>query len=557
VGEEGTLNMQDVKKFLDAFLDSPNSGVIAIKGDWGAGKTYFVTHYLQDRPAIASKLVSFVSLFGLSDIEEIRRRVFPSAISAKKLKEGKKAGWLQRSLGLARKLPKISDFETALQALEDYYTRDLLIVFDDVERKADSLSLKNFLGLVNFLSEHANCKVIIILNEDQLADDDKKELGIFREKLIDREVLFAPSYLDNAKLFFHDPKLFDRALDVFTRAECRNLRVINKCHLAVKEFERELSALDAWRQQAILEQVIVLACLFYQFGGRVDFSKLQSFYFQSLFTKGEEKETEDAQILKKIGYISKDFDEVIISYLQTGLFDPKALTPVVETQAAKGQRDDLEREEQEIYKLLWANFRGTGEEFCEKMSRFLDHNQERLNWDEILQASKALQATGFKGDIHKWADAFILRNAPNFSFEQCNNFSLAAHSVESKKAIRDRLKSLLKQRSPKDIIYAMFKNSGWNPEDTAVLNEYSVDEYVKWLREEDDENLLHMLQNFVQTFNPKQSTPEWKSIGEKVFAAFRILCRGNSFVRHKLINNVRVAPELLDEPVLDSPQQQE
>jgi tRNA A37 threonylcarbamoyladenosine biosynthesis protein TsaE len=52
--------VQDVKKFLDAFLDSENPGVIAIKGDWGAGKTYFVTHYLQERPAISNKLVSFV-----------------------------------------------------------------------------------------------------------------------------------------------------------------------------------------------------------------------------------------------------------------------------------------------------------------------------------------------------------------------------------------------------------------------------------------------------------------------------------------------------------------
>jgi hypothetical protein len=50
--------MQDVKKFLDAFLDSENPGVVAIKGDWGAGKTYFVSHYLQERPAIANKLVS-------------------------------------------------------------------------------------------------------------------------------------------------------------------------------------------------------------------------------------------------------------------------------------------------------------------------------------------------------------------------------------------------------------------------------------------------------------------------------------------------------------------
>jgi hypothetical protein len=70
---------------------------------------------------------------------------------------------------------------------------------------------------------------------------------------------------------------------------------------------------------------------------------------------------------------------------------------------------------------------------------------------------------------------------------------------------------------------------------------------MKWLREENDERLLNMLKSFVQTFNPKQSNPEWKSIGEKIFAAFRILCRGNSFVRHKLINNVGVPPEFLDE----------
>lgn len=546
--------MQDVKKFLDAFLDSENPGVIAIKGDWGAGKTYFVTHYLQERPAIANKLVSFISLFGLSDIEEIRRRIIPSAISAKKLKEGKKTSWLQRSLGFVRKLPQVSDFEAAVQALEDYYTRNLLIVFDDIERKATSLPLKNFLGLVNFLSEQANCKVIIILNEDQLSEDDKKELSTFREKLIDREVLFAPSYRDNAKLFFHDQKLFDRALDVFTRVECRNLRVINKCHLAVKDFEKKLSALDANRRQSILEQVIVLACLFYQFGGRVDFSKLESFYFQIMFDTDEKKETEEAQILKKIGFFPKDFDGVIISYLQTGLFDPKELTPAVEAQAAKGQRDDLEQEQREIYKLLWANFQGTGEVFCKKMHGFLDANFERLSWDEISQASRALQTAGFKGDIHKWADAFILHHATNFTFEQCNNFSHAAHSAESKKAIQDRLKLLLKKRDPKDIIYAMITNSGWSPEDTAALNEYSVDEYVKWLREEDDERLLHMLKNFVQTFNPNQSNPEWKSIGEKVFAAFRVLCSGNSFVRHKLINNVRVPPELLEEPAVNPPE---
>jgi hypothetical protein len=87
--------------------------------------------------------------------------------------------------------------------------------------------------------------------------------------------------------------------------------------------------------------------------------------------------------------------------------------------------------------------------------------------------------------------------------------------------------------------------------DTAALNEYTVEEYVEWLRSENDERLLNMLQSFVQTFNPKQTNSEWKSIGEKVFSAFRILCQGDNFMRYKLISNVKVPPELLDEPILN------
>jgi hypothetical protein len=150
--------MDDIKKFLDNFLDSPVPGVIAIKGDWGAGKTYYITHYLQNRPQIKNKLVSFVSLFGLTDIEQVRRSIMPSAVSAKKLTEGKTASWLQKTLRIVRRAPKVSDLESVFTELENYLTRDLLIVFDDVERKSEELSLKSFLGLVNFLAEQAECK---------------------------------------------------------------------------------------------------------------------------------------------------------------------------------------------------------------------------------------------------------------------------------------------------------------------------------------------------------------------------------------------------------------
>jgi hypothetical protein len=34
--------MEHIEKALDAFLGQSQPGVIAIKGDWGVGKTYFV-----------------------------------------------------------------------------------------------------------------------------------------------------------------------------------------------------------------------------------------------------------------------------------------------------------------------------------------------------------------------------------------------------------------------------------------------------------------------------------------------------------------------------------
>jgi hypothetical protein len=540
--------MDDIKKFLDNFLDSPVPGVIAIKGDWGAGKTYYITHYLQNRPQIKNKLVSFVSLFGLTDIEQVRRSIMPSAVSAKKLTEGKTASWLQKTLRIVRRAPKVSDLESVFTELENYLTRDLLIVFDDVERKSEELSLKSFLGLVNFLAEQAECKVIIILNEDQLSEADKKELGIFREKLIDREVLFAPGYVDNAKLFFHDQRLFDRALDVFTSVECRNLRVINKCHLAVKEFERELSSLEREYREPVLEQVIVLACLYYQFGGKVDFSDLHDSYIRNMFDKGKKPKSESAEILKKAGYIPKDSDNVIINYLTTGLFDASATASLIKKQATTGERGDLQRNERAIYRMLWANLHGTSEEFCRKMSEFLDSNLDRLTRNEIVQASAALQAVGFTGDTKKWLDAFIISHAPSATYEDLDIFSQSAHSGEAKKAVAERRSSLLRSRHPKEIIYAMYQRSGWNQEDIAALNAYSIDEYVEWLRAADDEHLLRILREFVRTFNPQQTTADWKSIGEKLFSAFRILATGNNFVRYKLVNNVEVPTASLDEP---------
>jgi hypothetical protein len=118
---------------------------------------------------------------------------------------------------------------------------------------------------------------------------------------------------------------------------------------------------------------------------------------------------------------------------------------------------------------------------------------------------------------------------------------------KTKEAIARRRNAILKAKHPRDIIYSMVENEGWNPEDTEALDLNDVDYFVNWFKEERDEKLLSMLAQFVKRFNPRTQDPEMRQIGEKVYSAFRQIAHGNNFIRTKLTEIVGVSIEDLQE----------
>ena len=106
----------NITKVLDDFLQSEDR-VAVIKGEWGVGKTYFWNKYYDakaKRKEINEIAYSYISLFGVDSIEDIKKKIFTSAIP------------------LSQKLYREDLLDQKQQMLEKFFSRlgDLYVITD-------------------------------------------------------------------------------------------------------------------------------------------------------------------------------------------------------------------------------------------------------------------------------------------------------------------------------------------------------------------------------------------------------------------------------------------
>ncbi len=219
---------------------------LMINGAWGCGKTYFIKNTLESKieeiPCPNKKNQKYkqiyVSLYGVSSIDEIRDRIFYEINPNLK--------WIdsisRRLISAAEAIPNggniVKDLLTTdknekssiIKKITKYY--DKVLVFDDLERiDFKSLDLQSVLGFINFLAEHNHCKIIVVANDGDLDEDYKQ----FKEKTIRFSYTYCPEkgeiydsicekYNDDYKQFLKGQKQF--ILEILNAGKCENLRTL-------------------------------------------------------------------------------------------------------------------------------------------------------------------------------------------------------------------------------------------------------------------------------------------------------------------------------------------
>jgi KAP-like P-loop domain-containing protein len=519
------------------FLKHPEKKVLFLKGKWGVGKTYAWKNFIEANKEIKESAISYVSLFGVKDLKEVKQLIVQTAIPTN-LKQFRSISKVGIPLVNALKNLPVPYLKDALETTDNIaalLVRKFLICFDDIERKADELSLAAILGLVSVLKEEKGCRIVLIFNEDEIDNEnDKINLKKYREKIVDQEVAYEPSVKNNVQLIFQ-PHEFPMAQEVLQRLAINNIRIIKFTYWNAKHFEPFSKSLEKAVGDSFLENIAILTCLYYKFGSEINMENLPGNYFMiTIRKKAEEKLTEAEEMMQQAQYSKQDFDPQIIEYLQTGKFNEvelkKALTLFNER--------ELKNQTQQKLRLVWGlyndNFQGTKPEVLKAFSDFVTEHLKDLAYGELKQICDLVTAIGHEDITQKWKKDFIKSNIQTLTIDSAEFFKKETSDPEVLEILFKREKDIQQKISLKSVVYKLVNDRSWNPKDEIFLNSFSEDDYYKWIETEKDTDLLPTLREFYRTFVSSGHNDIWKSVGVKFVGALKKLSQRSDLDRYRV-----------------------
>lgn len=373
------MSLKETKEHLLELLDDTDNKVIALSGKWGTGKTHLWGEVLHESKDEIVNGALYVSLFGLSSIDQVKRKLIESVAPGV---EAYPKIWEAAKLAVNSGLKVLEGFHKGFAALSDLnllllapvMLREKVILIDDIERKHKRLGIDEILGFIDEYTQRHKARFVLVLNSDQLA---KREVwDTLREKVIDQEL----KLLTTPEEAFHIAVgLFpSRYAEAIKRSSLvcglTNIRIIGK---VIKAVDRILGdrALDDALLARVVPSIVLFAAIHYK--GLEDGPDFQfalssgspSDWGDYLKDKNKEPTEEDTRrakwrlLMNELGIHGCDeFEALVVEFLESGLFDGSKLVPIIDRYVSEKLKVEArEKANQFLTKAFWDHRLSDGE----------------------------------------------------------------------------------------------------------------------------------------------------------------------------------------------------
>ena len=512
------MSLEVIKDQIFQFLSSGEPEVMAIKGEWGVGKTYSWKKFLKEAGSakkINLERYSYVSLFGINSLEAFKYTIFENVVQREII--GTEASietfknntvsliefFGRQSFSVFKRAPIVKSFAPTIESVSFLSLNSTLICIDDLERKGEGLEIKDVLGLVSLLKEQKKCKVVLLLNdgEDGLQDYEK-----YREKVIDIELAFVPDPTECASIAYScETPNHSRLEELVISLGIRNIRILKKIERLValslplvEGFEPEIS-------DQVTHSLVLYSWSYYCSNSNEEIPTLDFITRKSLALLGiedgevNEQEKKWQTTLQAYNYrFTDELDLLLAEFVKTGYFAEDEFRGKA---SAKNQQIVASKSEgsfSKAWNLYHDSFNNNGEEVIKGLYESFKKNCKYITPANLNGTVTLFRELGENDKANEIIGIYVENRKDEtelFNMKENNVFG----DIKDKEVI-DRFNDVYNQsvttETAKQVLERIAGKNGWNGQsDEVILANTSADEYYELFKSD----LGRRLSSFVAT----------------------------------------------------------
>jgi len=553
-----------VREEIAKFLARVTPEALCIRGKWGVGKTFAWDKALEAAQAdkrVALKSYSYVSLFGVNSLDELKFAIFENVtsldggvkkadLSTLEAHVAKLGNW-RRFTRIAQSLPVIKNLvgsdATGLVAFMSI--KDQIVCIDDLERKGKNLEVSDVLGLISYLREQRNCKVILVLNDEQLCEDAKKSFDKHLEKVVDASLVYEPTALEAAKIGFPEQDELNKGLaERCTSLGITNIRVMKR----IIRFAKDLQPLLQEYEKDVVSVARVALVLFCWANDQpeeapsIDFLKSKSIDQFGLAQNKEVPPKEAAwnALLESYGYTWTDeFDLEILHSVRRGFFDPEEIKKHASALNAKVQATKADGSFEQAWRLYHDSFANNKDEVLDALYASFMKNYLYITPTNLNGTVTIFKELGRPKQAAEILTHYMANRNENREFY---NLSEDHFGSITDPDVRAAFEAKYAQTEEKRDIRAMLINlkDGWRDDDLSTLASIPVSEFKKIFQQTSGQELRRILSGVFQFDRIVNATPQMLEIAKRARLALREI-GGESDINRRRVKRFGVN---LDDP---------
>ncbi|MDR6178377.1 hypothetical protein QE393_001637 [Pseudomonas sp. SORGH_AS 211] len=526
------MSLEKVREgLLDALGSNSASKVVVLTGAWGTGKTHMWESLLVELP-VDSKFV-YLSLFGLKTIDELKLKIIESAVVRKDstYKEYLKTVASASNALVGKFLPGTSLGKIAMLGIRSLL-HNRIVVLDDIERKHDSLDVRELMGFVNECVDQYGSKFLMLMNVEKLSD--AMHWREFQEKLIDREFRLAVTPYDAFEIASNKERFSGYEI---IEQECLNLwlvniRVIKRIISTYKEILDGKDYDPVGMAGLIPSLVLTTVCYFRAIKDAPSIDFLESSKGLPLGKNSSEDLKEQeliwADVIGKVGGINPAFVAIIRVYFEYGLLEKEMLDMMVDRLREQGDRTEvLKRINSFADEALWdKNFNpGVLDERCAEFTPGI----EKLTVSELSNLAQVFSGAGRDDLRNKILDKWICAHELELEVEENDMDARLYRSHPKLEEMYLRVKArLYPVLSIEEAVSKISRVGSWGDRESDVIRSAEVETFASALNRLNGSDLAQFIYGVFGLSRISNLDESYPGTMSKFYEACRAVIRSNS-----------------------------